>query len=86
MKVSFNWLYWAILLGVTAVLGCFSNVNNDGIPNFGASVVYGLTHGDVVLILTAVLSLVLLLWLVLAAITGELSARKSLNERPAPRE
>lgn len=81
MKIPFNWLYWFILLVITAVAGCFSGVNTDGIPNFGASVAHGLAHGDVLLILSAVGTLLLVLWLLLALLSSELSARHSAADQ-----
>lgn len=68
--MKFSWPLFAALLALTAVLGSFSTVNSSGQPSFVAAVGYGLHHGDVVLILCAILSVGLLAWLLLALITG----------------
>ncbi len=78
--IGFSWPIFLILLAITAVLGSLSSINRDNIPDFGASVVNGLRQHDVLLLLAAVLSAVLLAWLLLVFIT-RVFGRKSFNDQ-----
>ena len=82
MLIKFNWLIWGALLAITAIIGSFSGVNSNGTTNFFSSVSYGIRHGDVLLILCGVLTAVLVLWLLLAAITGSLTKNSQGNQSP----
>lgn len=79
--IGFSWTWFLVLLAITAVLGSLSSVNHDNVSDFGASVVHGLQQHDVLLMVAALLTAVLFIWLVLVFITRVFGRRESLNER-----
>ena len=82
--IGFSWLWFLVILVITAVLGSLSSVNHDNVTNFGTSVINGLRQHDVLLIVAALLTAVMLLWLLLVFITtviASLIGPRSLNDR-----
>ncbi|WP_400190658.1 hypothetical protein [Hymenobacter sp. B81] len=67
--IKFSWLAFALLLAAIIVSGLLSDVNNDGLDGFFQS----LASGNGWLLLCAVLTVLLIIWVVLAVTTGGLS-------------
>lgn len=83
--VPFSWVVWGIVLVIIALLGSFSNVNHDNVDGFFQSVVYGMQHGDVLLIFSALLSFALVVWLLAAVFTGGLEKKPPVGGGPEDR-
>jgi uncharacterized membrane protein len=87
--VKFSWTLFAVGLAIVIILCWVGGVNgiaaenpnhtdNDGILQAFA---YALAHGNVAAIVSLLLALGLAIWVVVAAVTGSLSDRRSLNDK-----
>lgn len=79
--IPFSWPWFLGLLIAAALLGSFSTINNDGVANFGASVRLALQRHDVLLLLAALISAGLLIWLLLLFITTVFGRKETFTDK-----